>query len=53
MKAIKRLLDECTKQGPDMFGFIHYIPKEYIEDAQKEYDEITQSDRAKQPRYVR
>lgn len=43
MKMIKRLLDACNKQGPDLWGFINYIPKEYVEDATEEYRKITKT----------
>jgi hypothetical protein len=44
MKAIKKLLDECRRQGHDMFGFVHYIPKELIDDATTEYESLTRED---------
>lgn len=36
--ALRTLLEHCTKCGTDNLGYIHYIPKELIDDAQREYD---------------
>lgn len=43
MKMIKRLLDACNNQGPDIWGFINYIPKDFVDDATTEYREITKA----------
>jgi hypothetical protein len=45
MKAIQRLLEECSKAGCDIFGFIHFIPKEIYDDAQREFDEYRKHER--------
>jgi hypothetical protein len=50
LKAIKHLLDECAKCGSDTLGYIHYVPKEIYDDAQREYDLLVKSRRKGQTR---
>ena len=40
MKALQKLFDECDRMSHDMFGFVHYIPKEVIDDARREFEEL-------------
>lgn len=47
MKAIQKLLDECKRASIDVYGFLHYIPKEAYEDAQREYDTLSQEQKRK------
>lgn len=39
LKCIQKLLDECRKVSPDCYGYLHYIPQEVYEDAQREFNE--------------
>lgn len=40
LRAMNNLFEACRQQGTDSFGFVHYIEKEIIEDAQREVGEL-------------
>ena len=46
--AFRTLLEECAKCGVDNLGYIHYIPKELVDDAQREYDLYTRQHQEKE-----
>lgn len=40
LHAIRNLLEHCDTCSYDNLGYIHYIPKELVDDAKREYEDL-------------